>query len=247
MTLAYLLPEIEASRRLWDRGASHLSHGIVELLDGEGLPHGRHLSIVRLLLASWTRCGLLGRSANRQVFDAAATEQYAWLVRQSLRLTREDGSSAWSSDSTAGSLDLFRTALHIAQDPISNGMAAAILPSGTLPSPAVAAKLPESSLHSEWSEAAVLQQNWSRGAARLLVSYFDGCVRTELQSQSQLRWSGIWDIDLRRDGQPLVFSGEWEEVCWVSDSDGDYLELQAELSGEGSVQHRSIWLGRIIS
>ena len=80
LTLAYLLPEIDACRRLWDRGASHLSHGIVELLDGEGLPHGRHLSIVRLLLASWTRCELLGRSANRQVFDAAATEQYAWLV-----------------------------------------------------------------------------------------------------------------------------------------------------------------------
>ena len=138
---------------------------------------------------------------------------------------------------------MFRSALHIAQDPISNGMGATILPSGTLPSPAVAGKPPESSLHSEWSEAAVLQQNWNRGAARLLVSYFDGCVRTELQSQSQLLWSGIWDIGLRRDGQFLVFSGEWEEVCWVSDSDGDYLELQAELSGEGIVQ-RQIYLAR---
>ena len=243
LTLAYLLPEIEKCRRLWDRGASHLSHGIVELLDGEGLPHGRHLSIVRLLLASWTRCELLGRAAGRKVLDAAGQEQYAWLVRQSLRLTREDGSSAWSADSTAGAFELFRAALDVAQDAISDDMAARILPAGTLPSPAAAGKPPESSIHSEWSEAAVLQQDWSRGAARLLVSYHDGCVRTELQSQSQLRWSGIWDLRLTRDGQPLAFSGEWEEVCWVSDSDGDYLELQTELPGNGIVQ-RQIYLAR---
>lgn len=243
LTLAYLLPEIDGSRRLWKRGASHLSCGIEELLDGEGLPHGRHLDSIRPLLASWTRAELLGVAAGQEVLDAAGREQYAWLLRQALRLTRDDGSAAWSTASGAEPRELFRAALHVARDAVSDHLATKVLPPGALSPLGPTGKLPEISLHSEWSEAAVLQQSWDRGAARLLVSYHDGCVRTELLSQSRVRWSGVWDIRLTRDGRPLALAGEWEEVCWVSDSDGDYLELQADLPGEGIVQ-RQLYLAR---
>jgi hypothetical protein len=45
------------------------------------------------------------------------------------------------------------------------------------------------------------------------------------------------------DGSPLAYASGWDEVCWVSDSDGDYLELQIKLVGGRTLQ-RQLFLGR---
>jgi hypothetical protein len=42
---------------------------------------------------------------------------------------------------------------------------------------------------------------------------------------------------------PLELDKEWEEVCWHSDDDVDYLEISASLVGGGSIE-RQILLGR---
>jgi hypothetical protein len=45
-------------------------------------------------------------------------------------------------------------------------------------------------------------------------------------------WSGVWKIDLKLDGVRALPSSEWSELCWVSDGDVDYLELEIDL-GDG--------------
>ena len=56
-------------------------------------------------------------------------------------------------------------------------------------------------------------------------------------------FSGVWQQEIRRDGEPLVPKDDWEEVSWISDEDIDYLELQMGLSGGATLQ-RSMLLAR---
>jgi hypothetical protein len=48
-TLAYLFPELTACRRLASAAEATLSQGLLELLDGEGVPAAKHLPLLRPL------------------------------------------------------------------------------------------------------------------------------------------------------------------------------------------------------
>ena len=56
-------------------------------------------------------------------------------------------------------------------------------------------------------------------------------------------WSGEWDFEVRRDGVLLAPTSEWVEVCWDSDDDADYLELEIDL-GAGVRMQRAFFLGK---
>jgi hypothetical protein len=104
-------------------------------------------------------------------------------------------------------------------------------------------KLPDPAFNSEWAELAVLQTDWSSRAARLTVAYSGPTVRLELQSDHEILFGGTWELEVRAGGVLAQPRGSWSEVCWVSDVDCDYLELELELSGSMRVQ-RQILLSR---
>ena len=55
--------------------------------------------------------------------------------------------------------------------------------------------------------------------------------------------SGDWQFGVSRQGRPLAASSDWESICWHSDADVDYLELQIELD-EGVILQRHLVLAR---
>ena len=118
LTLACLLPEIEACHKLAGPARESLSAGLVDLLDGEGTPHGKHLGLLRPLLACWTRVLALGSPT--LPWSDAAQVQYQWLVQSTLRLSRSDGAHVFSTRPTtgrsraaAGDADLLEAALQL--------------------------------------------------------------------------------------------------------------------------------------
>ena len=54
---------------------------------------------------------------------------------------------------------------------------------------------------------------------------------------------GRWEFSLTVDGTEISGDGEWSAVCWNSDEDADYLELQMDLEG-GYTLDRQILLPR---
>src|SRR5688572_28239091 len=76
---------------------SRLSEALVELLNGEGLPHASNLQLLRPLLACWTRCRALGRQGKKLRWPKKGQRQYEWLVRQALRWTAPDGTPLMSA------------------------------------------------------------------------------------------------------------------------------------------------------
>ncbi len=97
--------------------------------------------------------------------------------------------------------------------------------------------------NSEAAGMAVLRPGWAESDARLTVNYGERRLRTELARGRALLWSGDWQPELRLDGELLEPTSPWKNVCWVSDDDADYLELEQKLSGGARVQ-RHVLLAR---
>ena len=244
LALAYTFPEIKVCRRLLKPAYQELSEGPVQLLDGEGMPQSRHLHALRPLLACWTRCSAMGDSLEGGCWNEDAETQYQWLVRQSLRLTRADGSQAFSHGSVGRwCLDLYKAAMENGGDDDDWAAAEACLPNGSAFEDDTNADPPEPAENSEWSGVAVLRNNWSRRSKLLAVKYGERDLEIELSCGKNVLLSGTWAFDLDVNGRSLCATDDWEEICWVSDENVDYLELEISLT-DGVRLQRQLLLSR---
>lgn len=231
LTLRYLFPELKPCHALLTPATASLSEGIEQMLDGEGLPHCSKLPVLRSLLACWTRCGLMMHELKGATLTRDASLQYAWLIRQALRLTRGDGSQAFSNGSVPDRwAELFATALDLAGDAHDWAIADYLLPNGKRKGKAQDASEPEPADRSEWAETALLRSNWTRNGPRLPLTYASGVVSVELECGREVIFSGQWDATIEVAGRNLEMEGGWSENCWFSDQDVDYIELEAELT-----------------
>ena len=246
-TLAQGLPEIASRGKLVASAQTALSAGLNRLLDGQGLPHARHLGLMRPLLACWTRCQGLGEGLEGRGFPPRAQQRYQRLVLSALRLARHDGRQPFSNGETGPwGAELFETALRLSGDAQNRRIAAAALPpSGKrqVQKPSKASALPSVAAHSERAATAVLRRDWSRASERLVVLFPDSSVALELACSGQIAWSGQWKCEVRRNGELARPVAAWKSICWTSDVDADYLELELELTLGLRVQ-RSLVLAR---
>lgn len=254
LTLAYLFPEITACSQLSQQARAVLSVGPVDLLDGEGMPHAADVFCLRMLLASWTRCRAMGKYMKKGCFCADAEAQYQWLIRQALRLARADGSVVFATlaSEKAGSRKAMELAARrnwdllgaaaAAGDGEDRGIFKAITSeqgkkNGRL-------KLPEAAYHSEWAAVSVLRPDWSAEGPRLAAAFAGReAVGVELSSGNTVLFSGPWSWQISIDGKVLEPISDWEEICWASDEDGDYLELELDLDKDVVLQ-RHLFLAR---
>lgn len=255
LTLARLFPEVRACREAAGSGQRTVTLGLMELLNADGLPHAAHWDTIYPLLACWTRCLALledGRSG-RAPLNGSALRQYRLLVRHALRLMRPEG--ARGPDGQVGharEFDWLRTAAQLSGSPWEPQIAKVVL--GPVSSPKKArgtasrSRWPApvaapSSIRSEPGEAAILRTDWSADSQQVTVAWHEPSIRIEIRSARQVFCAGPWTLDVEIDGRPARGASRWEEVCWVSDDDVDYLELQATLEGGHRVQ-RHLLLAR---
>ncbi len=245
LALAYTFPELTQCQQLVRPASTALSFGTIELMDGEGLPNARHIGCLRSLLACWTRCWLMSSVAGLDSLDAEGKNQLEWLIRQALRLTRPDGTLILSqglSGDWCG--DLFDAALRAGNDKDDRTIAELMLPGRSHQiSERRLRKLPEPSVYSEWSETCVMRSRWSRKSPQFSCLFSERQLRTELSTGARLMWSGDSLPQLRVEGRQLAMCSDWTELCWFTDEDVDYLELEAEYEG-GWVIQRQMLLAR---
>ena len=168
---------------------------------------------------------------------------------QVVRLARRDGSQALTAG-PAGQWqpELLRTALRFVGKKAVRQVAEMTLPSfeagqhGKAKRPD-AKQLPSPAQHSEWAETAILRPDWARRSPRLTIAYAERQVQAELSSGRDVLFSGQWNLNVSVNGVEQHPTGPWEEVCWVSDKDVDYLELEIALENGWRCQ-RQILLAR---
>ena len=248
LALGCLFPEVRALRALRKGARAALSEALIELTDGEGLPHARLLPVLGPLFACWTRARWLGAGLDRGPWSRKADFQYQWLVRRAVRLADVDGRfllTPRGQSTPAWTKALFATALDLAGDSGDCAAAAAALPRRVVPKRIRfnADDLPEPSLNSDWSGIAVLAGGWSRRDVRLAVAYADDPLQIELSAGGERLLAGAVTSDTTCDGAPVQIAGEWERLCWESGKRYDFLELGIDLT-HGLRLERQLLLGR---
>lgn len=244
LALSYNLPEIKTVRGLVTPARRALSEGPDYLLDGEGLPHAALLPLLRPLLACWTRCVAMGQTLKHGCWNEPADIQYAWLIRQAMRLTRRDGTQALSHNGDGGwPVDLFQAAMDLDGDREDRAIARLALPIRKKASSKKTRKkkLPPAANNSEWAELAVLRPAWSHGEGVLTVDYSQPEMQIELSLGSHTLLFGSAQLEIWGDEKPLKQDSSWESVCWESDKDVDYLELETTFGKDVRVQRQLLF------
>ncbi|MBA2113951.1 hypothetical protein [Bremerella alba] len=242
LTLAYIFPELKACRQLGKPAARVLDDGMQALTDGEGLPKVDQLLHLRSLLACWTRSVILIKNTDGLLLSEDSFTQYQWLVRHAFRLTRADGTQTFSHGiSSAYNRHLMQTALDQAQDEDDTEIAKLTLPK--MKGKGNDLNLPYPSYESAYSQFAYLRCDWHRSSPRLAVRHDLEPLIVELESREEIVLSGTWDTTILIESVPIAPTGNWEQVGWQSDDDGDYLELEQEWT-DGVKLQRLIFLAR---
>lgn len=250
LTLAHVLPELADCQEVAKPARKLLVWGAEELTDGEGLPAAEHITQLKPLLACWARIIALTRAGSEQAIDEDAQVQFEWLLRQTLRVMRDDGSLCFAPlGKQTDMLELATACLQLVDDPDDHAlMKAAFQGVKPLKQPAKKKKsgkkeLPEPFVYSEWSEFGLLRGDWSLGAPRLAVSFDRRQVHCELSNNSHVLFSGLWTPEISIDGWTWTPENDWEEVCWHTDEDVVYLEIETKLNSGWRVQ-RQMMLAR---
>ncbi|MGD9856365.1 MAG: hypothetical protein AB7U20_15575 [Planctomycetaceae bacterium] len=246
--------ELRGAGRLRKAGQSCLRDGLEALTDRDGTPHARALHRLPLVLAVFTRSIAAGDAADERLWDAGLAERFESLLGRAAALCHADGRIALSNGASFAPASLLRTASQFAGLSKHEPSAQRLLslpddfPSVRKPAktqmppvarrkqrPGFDAKDAPSS-QSDWAELACLRNNWLLGA--------DSCVVTHHQSRPQICVTafervlidGSWQTDVLLDGEPAELQSEWSCVCWFSDDDADYLELQQVAAGVTRLQ-----------
>lgn len=245
LTLAWLFPEIKPCYKLRQLGSEALGEGLQELTNGQGLVRGTSLDCFRLLLATWIRSYTLVRQLKKTSLSDDASEQLNWAATQAMRLSTDDGRSLLGTGNIAWTPDFLAHLLKTAGDRADASAALDIFGKRLTKSISVKPnnRFPETSDHCEWAGVATMRTEWEPGLPTLAVDFSSPDLRIEIASGADSIIQGIWNWQTTVEGQSLEPIGSWDETCWFSDDDVDYLELSIELSG-GAQLDRQILLAR---
>lgn len=246
LTLAYFFPEIRSLSKLRNSAQGALSEGVAELLNGNGLVQAEYLGFQRPLLACWTRCHVLGEKLKKGCWNRKTEEQYQWMVTHALGLSTAQGTPVLGSpDSEKWTAEFLAIVLEAGGDAADATVAKAIFSKKLTSKINVKSdgSVPESSSNCEWSGLAYMRTDWERTAPLLAVDYSSPDLRLECWSGTQRLMAGAWTWETTLDDVRLEPAGSWDETCWFSDDDVDYLELSMDLSN-GAQLERQILLTR---
>ena len=259
LVLAYLFPEFPECTALAESAFDVLIVEQDELLDSDGAITCGCVRQLPAFVASWTRSVSLARSMNMKL-DGQSQEKWEWFLRFAMRLVRKNGTMLLAESDVEATPEMFAVALETSTDKEDRSIARLVVPAafpdceipvaisgaGTDTENSKKQKkkrkkrqtvLVDHGTYSEWAGVAVLQTDWSPKSARVAIVFDDDQYEMEIcRGRSLLRMHGEPQVSLN--GKPLHRTGDWEEVCWYSDDDVDYLEVEVELEAGVRVQRQ---------
>jgi hypothetical protein len=221
-------------------GADSLRELIAEVTDEDGTPRAGKLHLAIPLLKIWTRA--LEATPTGGFANSAAAERYRKFVEGLLRLARRDGSIVLADGAaqkpTGGEREAWRAAARLVE-PRLQRVLKGVLRGGTAGRASQPSDLPPPSANRETSGLAVLRPTWS--SPRLAVEYHSSQLRLALDCDGKLLFEGTCNPQVTVNGTRLTPLSRWEQTCWMTDEDVDYLELELSLAADYRVQRHLVY------
>jgi len=238
--LAGISPDNKAVRKLLKGSASLLAESANVLFDEEGVVRARHFSWYAAIVATWTRC--IAASRRKQInlkLKKHFIATFEWTARQLLLCS--NGKRAISELADGGEIKLAKPfialLLKLGGDLSDRRLASHMgYTQREFLNPSEHHFLPDATLHSAESQVVVMRSGWDSKRCELYIRYEQQDVYVDIVSTGVLLFSGNVASNLVVDGMPLSPLGAWEEVCWESDDDVEYLELEISCSGGWKLQ-----------
>jgi hypothetical protein len=240
LALSYQFGELAVARTLAETGRRTLSAGLSATLGGRKVPHARYLAELRPLVACWTRSRWLGNRQERGWSGAQIDRQLASVLQAALRLSCGDGRPVFAAPAAPGwEEDLVAAATKLAGAETSK---LARLTTIGRPNARHDKRLPHPSFENEGAMLAQLRTHWMPDSPALSVKYDTDEVQLELNAGPRTLWRGDWELEVLRGGERLTPVGRWEQTCWLSDHEIDYLELSIDLTHGVEVERHFVML-----
>lgn len=244
LTIALQLESVCKTKKLAKRSAKNFKLLVAEILDGDGWPAAEHISSFFPLVASWSRSVAIIRHLKMKLPTNVAL-QLEWAVRQSIRLSRPNGTLMGSGKSANPfNTDFLQTMLRMSPDSLDRKVANTAIKvsraNANSKTRNPSSNLPESSSQSEWAAIGVLRSGWHRNASRLAFTYRRRQNWLELGRAKGLVM-GDCTPRLLFDGTPLGKEDDVDNVCESFDDEIDYIELDFSFAKGVNLQRQIIF------
>ncbi|MBW3541755.1 MAG: hypothetical protein KY476_15925 [Planctomycetes bacterium] len=234
-----VLEAVSGAGRLKKAGRRFRRAELAAQIGDDGAPDPRWLPALPVWLSSHARCGELARRAGEEkLWNAAAERRWRRLFSVAAALSGADGrcvlpggnDSAESAGPRADWTELISVAATEIEVPPHESLKLLKHLGSRKRRPEGASKLrshrDRPGVQSDEARLAVLRSDWSPTADVLAVAHDRSLPLVALAGGGEPLLAGRWELELRVDGRTLSLADHWECVCWHSDADGDYCELQ---------------------
>ncbi len=103
----------------------------------------------------------------------------------------------------------------------------------------VPSQLPPVTFYCDTARSALMQTDWHKRSGRMAIDFSDSPLSLEIIGpKGRTLLAGRWPLQVELDGQAQIQLDDWDEVCWYSDDDVDYLEVEAKFGDECIVQRQ---------
>ena len=218
-TTGLLLAPLKGTARLRQDGRRALQEELLERTDTDGTPHAGILADLPEWLGSLVRSEYWGRRLASPTWNTTARKRFERLVTLTNSLYRHPNRLALSKRPTRGLRELLDEANRLVKH--------ANQPTRT---------------QSDWAHVAMLQCDTPTRTPALLVTHDGPKPELDLSVDGHSLLQDAWSIHVTCGHSDWVLD-DWTCVCWQSDDDADYIELQAD-AGQGRRVDRQILLSR---
>ena len=238
-------------------GASHLvksgkkaaSRELVENTDTDGTPHADLVERLPLWLAPFIRMTRIARAFDVRLWTRDQEELLKSVVERAVPLCRPDGHAALSNGLKLQPLPVLNAAAETCGLPELGSVGSYLrsvkrVVAGKPPSrPRNDGVLSMPSNQSDFARFALLRSDWTVQADSVALAHHRRFPQLDVTASGRPLIHGDWTINLVIGGVPVELADEWSCVCWQSDPDADYIELQ--MLGPGKLRvERIVMLSR---
>ncbi len=240
--------DISNSANLVKTGRKLLGRQLVDQTDGDGTPHAAIISRLPLWLAPFVRATIAGERHKVAVWNDEQRLLLTNVVDRAILLCRPDGRAALTNGLRLDSLpvllaaaELFGLGLVGSTGDYLRAVQRSVEGKPPKKNRPEIATMPSS--QSDWARFALLRSDLSVEADSVAMTHHLPLPQLDVTALGHSLIHGDWNLKLKLGDAAVELAEEWSCVCWQSDPDADYIELQ--MAGPGKLRvERLVLLSR---
>ena len=244
-----LFDGIVGSAQLVKSGKKTIARELVENTDTDGTPYADLVERLPLWLAPLVRVTRIARVFDVRLWTRDQEELLRSLVERAVPLCRPDGRAALSNGLKLQPLPVLAAAAETCGLPELGSVGSYLrsvkrVAAGKSPTRSRGdgvVSMPSN--QSDFARFALLRSDWSVQADSVALAHHRRYPQLDVTASGRPLIHGDWTIKLNIGGAEVELADEWSCVCWQSDPDADYIELQ--MLGPGKLRvERLVMLSR---